>query len=136
MTSIANALNDRGTISWTETLPEIFGASYRITSSLKDVSADSSPCSLKWTSVYTSSDDKLIETYLVRLEMVSSVRVQPLSEYKQSQAVQKLEVSPEFYVLVIKTDAPLESHRELSHKNKLKLSCPLRLVRVSGSSRV
>lgn len=91
-----------------------------MTSRLKEVGADSSACSLKWTSVYTSSDDKLIETDLVRLEMVSSVRVQRLSEYRQTQVVQKLELSPEFYVLKIETDAPLARNREMCHKNKLK----------------
>lgn len=120
MNSIANALNSRGTVSWTETLPEIFGASYTVTSSLSEVNADSSACSLRWTTVYTSSDDKLVESFLVRLEIVSSARVQSLSEYRQSQAVQKIEVSPEIYVVEMKTDAPLARHREFYHKNKLK----------------
>lgn len=120
MNFIANALNNRGNISWTETMPEVFGASYTITSSLTAVNADSSACSLSWTSVYTSSEDKLVETDLVRLEMVSSVRVQPYSEYRKPEWVQKVEVSPETYVLVMKTDAPLARHRELYHKNKLK----------------
>src|SRR3974390_2553648 len=86
MNFIANALNSRGIISWTEELPEVFGARYTMTSSLSEVKADSSACSLSWTSVYTSSDDKLVETYLVRLEMVSSARVQPYSEYRQSES--------------------------------------------------
>lgn len=117
---IANALNSRGNISWTETMPEVFGASYTMTSSLTAVNADSSACSLSWTSVYTASKDKLIETYLVRFEMVSSVRVQPYSEYMKPEWEQKVEVSPETYVVVMNTDAPLERHRELYHNNKLK----------------
>jgi len=120
MNFIANALNSRGNISWTETLPEVFGASYTITSSLTAVNADSSACSLSWTSVYTSSKDKLVETYLVRLEIVSSVRVQPYSVYMKPEWEQKVEVSPETYVVVMKTDAPLARHRELYHNNKLK----------------
>ena len=120
MNSIANALNSRGTISWTETLPEIFGASYTVTSSLSEVNADSSACSLRWTSVYTSSDDKLVETSLVRLEIVSSAQVRSLSEYRRSQAVQKIQVSPEIYAVEMKSDAPLARHRALYHKNKLK----------------
>lgn len=120
MNLIATSLNSRGTISWTESLPEVFGARYTIRSSLTGVNADSSACSLSWTGVYTASDDKLVETYLVRLETVSSARVQLLSEYRQSQSVQKLEISPEIYVVVMNTEAPLERHRELYHKSKLK----------------
>jgi hypothetical protein len=132
MTSIANALNSRGTISWTEELPEIFGASYTLTSSLSEVNVDPSECSLRWTSVYTSSDDKLVETYSVRLERISSARVHPLSEYRQSEAVQKVEVSPEMYVVVMKTDAPLERHRDLYHKGKLKKETKLPNDREAG----
>ena len=120
MKSIENALNSRGTISWTERLPELFGASYTMTSRLSEVTADSSACSLRWTSTYTSSDDKLVETYSVRLGAVSSARVQPYSEYMKSQASMKVEVSPDVYVVEMKTEAPLVRHRELYHKNKLK----------------
>jgi len=120
MKSIANALNDRGKISWTEELPEVFGVSYTITSSLSEVKADATACSVSWKGVYTSSDDKLIETYLLKLAMVSGVRVQPYSEYRKSQAAQKVEISPETYVVLIKNDDPLAKHREFYHKNKLK----------------
>jgi len=120
MNSMANALNSRGTISWTETFPGLLGISYTITSNLKEVNADSSACSLRWTSVYTSSDDKLVEAVLVRLEMLSGVRVQPYSEYLQSQTENKFEVSPAIYIVEMKADAPLERHRNLYHKNKLK----------------
>jgi hypothetical protein len=120
MNFIANALNSRGAISWTETLPEVFGASYSISGSLTEVKADSSACSLGWTSVYTASNDKLIETYLVKLEMVSSARAEPYSEYRKREWVQKVEVSPETYVIVVRTDIPLERHSELYHNNKLK----------------
>ena len=120
MNSIANALNSRGTVSWTETFPSLLGLSYTMTSNVKEVNADSSACSLRWTSVYTSSDDKLVETDLVRLEMLSSVRVQPYSKYLQSQTENKFDVSPEIYIVEMKTDAPLERHRNLYHKNRLK----------------
>jgi hypothetical protein len=120
MNSIANALNSRGTISWTEELTDVFGASYRMTSSLTDVNADSTACSLSWTSVYISSDDKLVENYVVRLAIVSSARVQKYSDFRQSESAYKLAVSPEMYIVEMKTDAPLARHRELYHKNKLK----------------
>ena len=68
----------------------------------------------------TSSDDKLVEAVLVRLEMLSSARVQPYSEYLQSQTENKFEVSPAIYIVEMKTNAPLERHRNLYHKNKLK----------------
>jgi hypothetical protein len=125
MNFIANALNSRGTISWTETIPDVFGASYTMNSSLTDVNADSSACSLKWTSVYTSSDDKLVETYLVNLGTVSSVGVEPYSQYRKSEFQFKFEVSPETYVLVMKTDAPPAGNRELYHKNKSKSKAKL-----------
>jgi hypothetical protein len=120
MNFVANALNSRGTISWTEALPDVFGARYTMTSSVSEVKGDSSACSLSWKSVYTSSDDKLVETYLVRLEMVSSARVQLYSEYRQSEANYKLEISPETYIVEMKADAPFARRRELYHKNKLK----------------
>lgn len=117
---IANALNSRGSISWREELPQVFGASYTITSNLAEVNADPLACSLGWTSVYTSSDDKLVETYLLRLATVSSVGVQPYSEYRRADAVEKVTVSPESYVVQIKTSDPRTRHRELYRKNKLK----------------
>jgi hypothetical protein len=120
MNFIASALNSRGTISWTETIPDVFGASYTMNSSLTDVNADSSACSLKWTSVYTSTDDKLVETYLVRLRTVSSVAMEPYSQYRKSDFQLKFEVSPETYVVVMKTEAPIAGNRELYHKNKSK----------------
>jgi len=117
---IANALNSRGIISWTETIPDVFGASYTINSSLTDVNANPSECSLKWTSVYTSSDDKMVETYLVNLGTVSNIGVEPYSQYRKSDFQFKFEVSPETYVVVMKTDAPLSGNRETYHKSKLK----------------
>ena len=121
MSSIGNALNNRGAVSWTETFPSLIGLSYRITGNLKEVTADPTACSLRWTNVYTSSeDDKLVETILVRLQMISSVRVQPYSTYLKSQTEYKFEVSPEIYIVEIETDAPFERHRDLYHKNKLK----------------
>ena len=120
MNFIANALNSRGTISWTETIPDVFGASYTMNSSLIDVNANPSECSLKWTSVYTSSDDKMVETYLVNLGTVSNIGVEPYSQYRKSDFQYKFEVSPETYVVVMKTDAPLSGNRDWYHKSKLK----------------
>jgi len=120
MNYIANALNSRGTISWTETIPDVFGASYTISSSLTDVNANPSECSLKWTGVYTSSDDKMVEPYLVNLGTVSNVGVKPYSQYRKSDFHLKFEVSPETYVVVMTTDAPLSGNRESYHKSKLK----------------
>ena len=120
MNLIANTLNSRGTISWTETIPDVFGASYTISSSMTDVNANPSECSLKWTSVYTSSDDKMVETYLVNLGTVSKVGVEPYSQYRKPDFQFRFEVSPETYVVVINTDAPLLGNRESYHKSKLK----------------
>ena len=98
----------------------MFGASYTINSSLTDVNANPSECSLSWTSVYTSSDDKMVETYLVNLGMVSDVGVKPYSQYRKPDFQFRFEVSPETYVVVINTDAPLLGNRESYHKSKLK----------------
>ena len=125
MIFIANALNSRGTISWTETIPDVFGASYTMNSSLTDVDANPSACSLKWTSVYTSSDDKMVETYSVNLGTVSNVSVKPYSQYRKSDLQFKFEVSPETYVVLMKTDAPLPGNRETYHKSKLKSKAKL-----------
>jgi hypothetical protein len=120
MNSIANTLSSRGTVSWAETVPDLFGASYTMNSSLTKVNADSTACSLSWASVYTSSDSKVIETYSVNLATVSDVSVQPYSEYRKSDYRLKFEVSPETYVVVMKADAPLTGSRESYSKNKLK----------------
>ena len=120
MNFIANALNSRGTISWTETIPDLFGASFTMNSALTDVNANASECSLKWTSVYTSSEDKMIETYLLNLKTVSNVGVEPYSQYRKSDIQFKFEVSPETYVVVMKTETPLPGNQELYHKSKLK----------------
>ena len=120
MDFIANALNSRGTISWTETIPDVFGASYPMNSSLTDVNANPSECSLKWTSVYTSSNDKMVEAYLVNLGTVSNVAVKPYSQYRKSDFQFRFEVSPETYVVVMNTDAPISGNTESYHKSKLK----------------
>jgi len=118
---IANALNSRGTVSWTETIPDVFGASYKVNSSLTDVNANPSECSLKWTSVYTtSSDGKMVETYLVHLGSVSNAGVEPSSQYRKSEFQLKFELSPETYVVVMKADATLSGNREVYHNSKLK----------------
>jgi hypothetical protein len=120
MNLIANTLSGSGTISWTETVPDLFGASYTMNSSLTKVNADSSACSLSWASVYTSSESKVIETYSVNLATVSNVSVQPYSEYRKSDFRVKFEVSPESYVVVMKADAPLAGSRESYRNDKLK----------------
>ena len=120
MNFIANALNSRGVISWTETVPDVFGASYTMNSSLTDINANPTECSLKWTSVYTSSNDKMVEAYLVNLGTVSKVGVEPYSQYRKSDFQLDFEVSPETYVVVMKTDVPLPGYRESYHKSKLK----------------
>ena len=120
MNFIANALNSRGPISWTETIPDVFGASYTMNSSLTDINANPTECSLKWTSVYTSSDDKMVEPYLVNLGTVSNVVVEPYSEYRKPDFQFKVENSPETFVVVMKTDTPLPGNSESYHKNKLK----------------
>jgi len=117
---IANTFNSRGNISWTEELPDLFGASYSITNSVSDVKRDATACSVSWTSVFTSSNDKLVEMSSLRLAMVSGVRVQPTSEYEQAQSVQTVTVSPETYIVLIKTDDSQARHREFYHKNQLK----------------
>jgi hypothetical protein len=97
------------------------GANYTITSSKPtEVNADSSSCSLAWTSVYTSSDDKLVESFLVKLETVSNVVVQPISRYRQSGMQYKFEVSPETYVILVNTNAPVVEKRDHYLKDKLK----------------
>jgi hypothetical protein len=120
MNFIANALNSRGPISWTETIPDLFGATYKMNSSLTNVNADSSACSLSWSSVYTSSDDKLVETYMVNLGTISNVEVEPYSRYRKSDVTFKLEVSPETYVILMKTNVPLAGTRKFYHKSKSK----------------
>jgi hypothetical protein len=120
MNLIANTLSSHGAISWTETVPDLFGASYTMNSSLTKVNADSPACSLSWASVYTSSDSKVIETYSVNLATVSDVIVRPYSQYRKSDFQLKVEVSPETYVVVMKADSPLAGSRESYSKNKLK----------------
>jgi len=117
---IANTLNSRRSISWTEELPDLFGASYSITNSVSEVKTDATACSMSWKNVFTSSNDKLIEMYSLRLAMVSGVRVQPTSEYEQAHFVQTVTVSPETYIVLIRTEDSQARHREFYCKNKLK----------------
>jgi len=62
----------------------------------------------------------MVETYLVNFGTVSKVGVEPYSQYRKSDFQFKFEVSPETYVVVMKTDAPLPGNRESYHKSKLK----------------
>ena len=119
MNFISNTFNSRGNISWTEELPDLFGASYSITNSVSDVKTDATACSVSWTSVYTASNDKVVEIYSLRLAMVSGVRVQPTSEYVQAQSEHTTTVSPETYIVLITTEDSQARHREFYRKNKL-----------------
>jgi len=116
---IANTLNSRGDISWTEELPDLFGASYSITNSVSDVKTDATACSMSWKNVFTSSSDKIVEMYSLRLAMVSGARVQPTSEYVRAQSVYTVTVSPETYIVLIRTEDSQARHREFYRKNKL-----------------
>ena len=116
---IANTLNSRRSISWTEELPDLFGASYSITNSVSEVKTDATACSMSWKNVFTSSNDKIVEMYSLRLAMVSGVRVQPTSEYVRAQSVYAVTVSPETYIVLIRTEDSQARHREFYRKNKL-----------------
>ena len=117
---IGNILHSRRNVSWTEELPNFFGASFSVTNSVSEVKTDATGCLVSWKSVFTSSNDKVVETYSLRLAMISGVRVQSLSEYEQAKSVQTVTVSPETYIVLIRTDDSQARHREFYHKNKLK----------------
>jgi len=61
-----------------------------------------------------------VHPYLVNLGTVSNVVVKPYLQYRKPDFQFKVENSPETYVVVMKTDAPLPGNSESYHKNKLK----------------
>ncbi len=125
MTFIANTLNSRGIVSWTTTDQDLAGAKWTTTSSLEQVNADPSTCSLAWTNTKIQSPDKTVETYLVQLQAVSSVNVQSHSRSNASQNGDKLQFSPDTYLLQIRTTTAISGHRQSYKKDKLKSTANL-----------
>lgn len=120
-TFISNTLNSRGIVSWTTTAVNMAGAKWTTTNTLAQVHADPSTCSFGWTSIKMSSQDKTVETYLVRFQAVSAVDVQSYSRNMPSQSGEwKLERSPETFLVQIKTNAAIRGDRQSYHKDKLK----------------
>ena len=120
MTFIANTLNSRGIVSWTTTDQDLAGAKWTTASSLAQVNADPSTCSLAWTNIKIQSPDKTVETYLVQLRVVSGVNVQSHSRSSASQSGDKLQFSPDTYLLQIRTTTAISGHRQSYKKDKLK----------------
>jgi len=125
MTFIANTLNSRGTVSWDTTIADMAGAKYTTTNSLADVNADPSTCSLAWTNIKIESHDKTVDTYLVQLQAVSGVDVQSYSRIMASQSEWKSRVSPETYLVEIKTRTAIRGQRLSYQKDKLKTKASL-----------
>ena len=125
MAFIANTLNSRGIVSWTTTGQALAGAKWTTTNSLAQVNADPSTCSIAWENVEMTYPDKTVETYLVQLQAVSGVNVQPYSRSIASQSSQwKLQFSlqflPDTYLIQIKTTGAISGHRQSYKKGKLK----------------
>src|SRR5271157_58955 len=120
MTFIANTLNSRGIISWTTNIDQMAGYKYTSTNSLAQVNADPSTCSLAWTSITTVSPDKTVDTYLVRLQDVAGVGVQPYSRYQATQSDWKQRFSPDTYLTQIKMTTAIRGQRQSYKKDKLK----------------
>jgi hypothetical protein len=116
MNFIASTLNNRGTISWVTNLN---GATFTTTNSLEQINADSSTCSLGWTSVDTESRNKTVQTHSVKLQTVSSVDVQSYSRSKSSREWE-IRASPEIYLVEMKTNAPIAGHSQSYKKDKSK----------------
>ena len=125
MTFIANTLNSRGTVSWDTTVADMAGAKYTTTNSLADVNADPSTCSLAWTNIKIESHDKTVDTYLVQLQAVSGVEVKSYSRIMASQSEWKSRVSPETYLVEIKTRTAIHGQRLSYQKDKLKSKASL-----------
>ena len=125
MTFIANTLNSRGIVSWTTTDQDLAGAKWTTTSSLAQVNADPSTCSLAWTNIKIQSPDKTVETYLVQLQAVSGVNVQSHSRSNASQSGDKLQFSPDTYLLQIRTTTAISGHLQSYKKDKLKSTANL-----------
>jgi hypothetical protein len=125
MTFIANTLNSRGIVSWTATDQDLLGAKWTTTSSLAQVNADPSACSLAWTNIKIQPPDKTVETYLVQLQAVSGVNVQSHSRSNALQDGDKLQFSPDTYLLQIRTTTAIGGHRQSYKKDKLKSTANL-----------
>ncbi len=125
MTFIANTLNSRGSVSWTTTDQDLLGAKWTTTSSLAQVNADPSTCSLAWKNTKIQSPDKTVETYLVQLQAVSGVSVQSHSRSNASQSGDKLQFSPDTYLVQIRTTTAISGHLQSYKKEKLKSTANL-----------
>ena len=125
MTFITNTLNSRGIVSWTTTDQDLAGAKWTTTSSLAQVNADPSTCSLAWTNTKIQSPDKTVETYLVQLQAVSGVNVQSHSRSNASQNGDKLQFSPDTYLVQIRTTTAISGHLQSYKKEKLKSTANL-----------
>jgi hypothetical protein len=125
MTFIANTLNSRGIVSWTTTIDNMAGAKYTTTNSLAQVNADPSTCSLAWTNIKIESRYKTVDTYLVQLKDVSGIDVQSYSRIMASQSEWKSRVSPETYLVQIKTSTAIRGQRQSYQKDKLKSKASL-----------
>jgi hypothetical protein len=128
MTFIANTLNSRGIVSWTTTDQDLGGAKWTTTNSLAQVNADPATCSLAWTNIKMQSSDKTVETYLVQLRAVSGVTVQSHSRSSALQSGDKLQFSPDTYLIQIKTTTAISGHRQSYKKDKLKSTANLQNV--------
>lgn len=125
MTFIANKLNSRGIVAWTTTDQDLVGAKWTTTSSLTQVNADPSTCSLAWTNIKTQSPDETAETYLLQLQAVSSVNVQSHSRSNASQKGDRLRFSPDTYLVQIRTTKAISGHVQSYKKDKLKSTANL-----------
>ena len=125
MTFITSTLNSRGIVSWTTTDQDLAGAKWTTTSSLAQVNADPSTCSLAWTNIKIQSPDKTVETYLVQLQTVSDVNVQSHSRSSASQSGDKLQFSPDTYLILIRTTTAISGHLQSYKKDKLKSTANL-----------
>ena len=126
MTFIANTLNSRGNVSWTTTDQDLLGAKWTTTTSLAQVNADPSACSLAWTSIKIQYPVKTVETYLVQLRGVSGVTVQSHSRSNAAQkGGDKLRFSPDTYLLQIKTTTAISGHSQSYKQDKLKSTAKL-----------
>ena len=120
MKSITNDLTSRGNVSWTTTANGMLGAKWKTTSSLEQINADPSSCSLAWTSVEEAeSEETARETHTVPLQAVLSIQVLPYSRSNPYDPEWKLEFSPETYLVGMIT-GKVAGRRQLFKKGRLK----------------
>jgi hypothetical protein len=125
-TFISNTLNSRGIVSWTTTAVNMAGAKWTTTNSLEQVNADPSTCSLGWTNSKIESHNRTVDTYLLRSQAVSRVDVKSYSKKVASQKSEwKLELSPDTYLVQIRTTAAIRGYRQSYYKDKLKSKASL-----------